>query len=796
LRVILESRTKVEDRTVFQPSAGGSVKPGARLNEIYEIEKLIAQGGMGEVYRGFNIQTGHQVAIKMIRPEYSNDPEIFNLFRREALTLHNLTHEAIVRYFVISVDPDLGRAYLAMEFVDGPSLTKRLAAGALPLDEVKVLQRRLASALETAHQHGIIHRDISPDNIILPDGDVGRAKIVDFGIARSVHRTEATIIGSRFAGKYNFASPEQFGLGEVTFKSDIYSLGLVLAAALRGRPIDMTGAEVVAIAKRSVVPDLSDIDSAIRPLIRAMLQPLPPNRLPSMAAVAAWEGSRRPGLVLPRAANKAKAVHEPAGGRTPAFLGAVIALLSIGGGAYAFRDDLARWGGSVIGPTAPLNPAKLPPSSESVARTQLPPLGPPEPKPAEKMSAPTASPSPMRAPVEAPPTPSAAEALGENAPPETQSRPEPTKKPHVPNADELAPAFPPVPAPTVSPLQPPVAAQPPGPSPLPAAASQPSVTSQPTTAQKFARAASPTPAPPGPFDVGTLTPQGERELKAKDVFKECPECPEMVVAPSGAFAMGSSKTDVETGFAAANESPQHRVVISRRFALSRAEVTRDEFEAFVAASQYSIGNRCYTLEDADPQERADRSFRNPGFAQTGGHPAVCVNWLDAMAYAEWLSRTTGKTYRLPNEAEYEYAARAGSEARYGFADDASDLCKFVNGADQSKKLGDLPTKQDAMKCADGYANTAPVGVFPANAFGLFDLQGNVWEWTEDCYREDYRTASSDGSAPATGLCVARTVRGGSWSSPASFLRPAVRAKAIINNRYDDVGFRVARDLGQ
>ena len=132
----------MEDRTVFQPSAAGSVKPGARLNGIYEIETLIAQGGMGEVYRGFNIQTRHQVAIKMIRPEYANDPEIFNLFRREALILNNLTHEAIVRYFVFSVDPDLGRAYLAMEFVDGPSLTKRLVSGALPLEEVKVVQSR------------------------------------------------------------------------------------------------------------------------------------------------------------------------------------------------------------------------------------------------------------------------------------------------------------------------------------------------------------------------------------------------------------------------------------------------------------------------------------------------------------------------------------------------------------------------------------------------------------------------------------------------------------------------------
>ena len=119
----------MEERTVFQPSAAGSVRPGTRLNGVYEIEKLIAEGGMGEVYRGFNIQTQDIVAIKMIRPEFMNNPEVFELFRREASILHNLTHEAIVRYFVFSVDPDIRRAYLAMEFVDGPSLTSRSVPG-------------------------------------------------------------------------------------------------------------------------------------------------------------------------------------------------------------------------------------------------------------------------------------------------------------------------------------------------------------------------------------------------------------------------------------------------------------------------------------------------------------------------------------------------------------------------------------------------------------------------------------------------------------------------------------------
>ena len=349
----------MEDRTVLQPA--GSVRPGTRLNGLYEIEMLIAQGGMGEVYRGFNIQTMDPVAIKMIRFEFSNNKEIFELFRREASILHNLNHEAIVRYFVFSVDPDLHRAYLAMEFVEGLSLTDRLQKGPLQLGDAQVLRRRVASALEMAHQHGVIHRDISPDNIILPQNDVGAAKVIDFGISRSLYRAEASIIGGRFAGKYNFASPEQFGLagGEVGLKSDIYSFGLVIAAALRGSPIDMSGSEVEAIAKRSVLPDLSDIDPKMRPLLQAMLQPTPANRPASMAEIAAWEPAPSRALWTPSAHSgeprplTALPTRERGGGKKASLLGATIVLASVAGTAYVQRDDLTRWAQSVISPAPP-----------------------------------------------------------------------------------------------------------------------------------------------------------------------------------------------------------------------------------------------------------------------------------------------------------------------------------------------------------------------------------------------------------------------------------------------------------
>jgi len=424
-----------EDRTVFQHIPGRSIRPGARLNNVYEIERLVAQGGMGEVYRGFNIQTGDPVAIKMIRPEFSNDPEIFELFRREASILHSFTHDAIVRYFVFSVDPQLQRAYLAMEFVEGPSLKKRLMSAPLPLADVQILQKRIAAALEVAHQHGVVHRDISPDNLIMPDGDVRSVKVIDFGIARARRAGEQTILGGGFAGKLNYASPEQLGLagGDVTPKSDIYSLGLVLAAALLGRPIDMAGSQAEMIEKRRQVPGLSGIEPTMRPLIQAMLQPLPESRPASMAEVAGWEP---PTPKAPRAL-KAPPIASERHGRTAALVGALIAVLSLGGVAYVFRDDLARWPQTFSAATPSAGPAQ---EAMKSAAAKLPPLTPQQPPPLAPLAAPQQaanSPSPA-----APET--KAHGQTETARVEPAPAPEPSASPPRPvTAETLADALPP-----------------------------------------------------------------------------------------------------------------------------------------------------------------------------------------------------------------------------------------------------------------------------------------------------------------------------------------------------------------
>lgn len=275
------------EETRYAPASYIRLGQGTRLNGIYEIESYITAGGMGEIYKGRSIANGDVVAIKTVRPELGKDPAVLSLFKREASALHNLNHPAIVRYFLFSIDQDLGLPYLAMEYVDGIGLSEMLRQAPLTTNQTFTLLHRLASGLEAAHEFGIIHRDLSPDNVLIPRGEVHRAKIIDFGIARSP-LAAGTIIGSGFAGKLNYVSPEQLGLfgGDVGPRSDIFSLGLVIAEAVRGEPLNMGRSHLEVINARRQVPDLSSIDKALRPLLQSMLQPNPKDRLASMAEVA------------------------------------------------------------------------------------------------------------------------------------------------------------------------------------------------------------------------------------------------------------------------------------------------------------------------------------------------------------------------------------------------------------------------------------------------------------------------------------------------------------------------------
>ena len=269
-------------------------------------------------------------------------------------------------------------------------------------------------------------------------------------------------------------------------------------------------------------------------------------------------------------------------------------------------------------------------------------------------------------------------------------------------------------------------------------------------------------------------------LKPGRVFRDCKDCPEMVVVPAGSFTMGSPPDEEDRDD---DEGPQHRVTISKPFAVGKYEVTRGEFAKFVAETYHSTGNSCVTDEFGGRDERSDRGWQNPGFVQADRHPVACVNWHDAQAYVRWLSKKTGKRYRLLTEAEWEYTARAGTRTRFHWGDSESENQARCGGCGNS---------------IWAITSTKPVGSYAANQFGLHDVHGNLYEWVEDCSHRDYRGAPSDGSAWTTGGdCKVRVLRGGSWAnySPES-LRAADRYASLAGGvRRANGGFRVVRTLG-
>jgi len=255
--------------------------------------------------------------------------------------------------------------------------------------------------------------------------------------------------------------------------------------------------------------------------------------------------------------------------------------------------------------------------------------------------------------------------------------------------------------------------------------------------------------------VLTLEQEKTRAAEPGTTFKECAECPAMIVMRPGRFTMGSPQSEPDRE---ANEGPQHEVTVAEPFAVSKFEVSFEEWDACVAAA------RCPSVPDHWGRGRL---------------PAINVSWRDARQYVAWLSEVTRKDYRLLTEAEWEYAARAGAMTRYSWGDDARGANANCDGCGSRWDL----------------QQTAPVGSFKPNAFGLYDMLGNVWEWVEDSWHENYNGAPTDGSAWLDGGDPSfRVVRGGSWRNESELVRTAVRARRNINVRFDSLGFRVARTM--
>ncbi|MEN8260046.1 MAG: SUMF1/EgtB/PvdO family nonheme iron enzyme [Pseudomonadota bacterium] len=297
--------------------------------------------------------------------------------------------------------------------------------------------------------------------------------------------------------------------------------------------------------------------------------------------------------------------------------------------------------------------------------------------------------------------------------------------------------------------------------------------------------------------AATSPPPDNREPKPGTVFRNTlrdgSKGPEMVVIAKRSFRMGSP--DDEKGRASV-EGPQHQVTISKPFAMSRYEVTVDDFKQFVEATGYRTEAEqdagCGTWEGDKWKKDTDRNWQKPGFNQTDRHPVVCVSWNDGRAYTAWLKSQTGKPVWLPSEAEWEYAARAGSiQSRY-WGDNPDDACRYENVEDRTAK--ERLSRLLIHECSDSFVFTAPAGSFEPNDFRLNDMLGNVWEWAEDCWHENYEGAPTDGGSWASGSCELHVVRGGSWVFDPRMVRSAFRGVSMPDRRYGLVGFRLAQDL--
>ena len=234
--------------------------------------------------------------------------------------------------------------------------------------------------------------------------------------------------------------------------------------------------------------------------------------------------------------------------------------------------------------------------------------------------------------------------------------------------------------------------------------------------------------------------------------------------------------------------------------MGKTEITRAQFGRFVAASGHVTDAErdaggfqgCFAWQDGKWDWRAGVNWRNPGHAQGEDHPAVCLSWNDAQAYVRWLSAQTGQDYRLPSEAQWEYAARAGSTGSRPWGENPDEACRHANVTDQTRGPGGQGWT-NRHECNDGYYFTAPVGRYQPNAFGLHDMIGNVWEWTQDCYADSYAGAPVDGAAQADRGCQRRVLRGGSWDNGGSGLARSARRGGIdAAGRNVGLGFRVVR----
>ena len=744
----------------------------------YKILRLLGRGGMGSVYLAFDTRLKRQVAVKVPHiVAFADRPDVRERFFREA--------QAAARFHHPNFCPihDIGEAdgvpYLTMAFIDGKTLAASIERDqGWPVRKAVDVARQLAVALAELHRQGIVHRDLKPANIMVDAR--GSLILMDFGLARWYDDLDSTFTPTgAILGTPAYMPPEQAegNLKAIGPRSDLYSLGVILYELLTGRrPFEGPITKVLGmIAYAEPLPPSShrpDLDPALESICLKAMAKKPEDRYGSMDEFAGTLTAFLSEEAVPSSAVSPRPAEEPAPSppipadvvvREPTTLrvgeppveprpepaeessprsqpqpqprsrapiltrivavAAVAALLF--GIAYVATDRgrikievndpaaVVRVDGQearVEGPGKPITPdirREDNPASNVVH----------EPDPPK--AAPSGDPPPAVVKVNPPPPPAST----------AESRKVESPLVDIPKPRETLEA--PVEKPSSDPPQPAVVKADPPPPPAKTAESgkgESPLVDIPKPRETLEAPVETAPLAPPKVDQSLITNTLGMKLK---------------LIPAGEFAMGSDVADPDASEDEKVDGEKHRVRITRPFYLGTTEVTVGQFRQFVAAKNFKTeaerdrkGGYGWNEAKAKFTQGPRYTWRAPGFRQEDDHPVVNVSWNDAVAFCEWLSKQEGQTYRLPTEAEWEYACRAGRSTLYSSGDDPELLATVGNTADETAREK-YPDWTDTIKARDGFVYTAPVGRFHPNAFGLYDMHGNVWEWCADWYDPEY-----------------------------------------------------------
>jgi formylglycine-generating enzyme required for sulfatase activity len=684
-----------------------------------------------------------------VRSEESRDAFRWGLenFIKEARVLGKFSHPSLIpihRFFEAN-----NTAYFVMEFAEGVTLASLLKhEGKLEEQRLLGILRPILDGLEEVHARDVLHRDIKPDNIILRQGTA--PVLIDFGAARqnltSMTRSIMSVLTAGYAPIEQYATGGNQGPW-----TDLYAIGAVAYRAISGnKPTD-------AINRIRHDP--------LEPASRIGEGKYSKHFLAAIDWALAVEPEDRPGSVAHfrealegRAPSRPHPPREHPGGKISALGGTLPPEVASESATVVVEKralESARsgtgvpsWVGIAFGVAA------------VAAVTAYLALRDHEvPKPPEQATLPLATP-PIATPEDEPAPPTATPAAPAPSPQAGAAPSQPPQQPPAGSAPATTPAKQDAPATA--------AASPATSVPATTPATAPAQQAEPAQPTEQARVAESRPVEPAP--VAAPVPKvAVAQMAPHSTFEDCPQCPTMVVLPTGTFQMGALPADNGNAW----EGPAHAVTIGRPFAIARHEVTVAQWRACVDA------------------KACPAAAPGPSSGDATKAPAVNLNFADAHAYAGWLTRTTGRRYRLPSEAEWEYAIRAKTTTARYWGGDRTKQCGYGNGADQAALAFDA--KLQVVECNDGQATLAPVGTFQANAWGLFDMAGNAWEWTQDCWRDGYAGAPADGSAMESGACDRRAIRGGSWRARPNSLRSFGRGHSAPGIRGDDLGLRVVAE---